>query len=117
MKIKNKITALLIAFTALILASCYTPSPLYGSWSDNDGNKIQFMSDGTFSATITDSETGIVQSFEGTYEVIDNVIIFNVTGDAEFTRTTEWDMRGAILYLTWTTKGTTKNLVLYHTSR
>lgn len=102
---------------ALIFSSCYTPSPLYGTWADNEGNTIQFMSDGTFTATITDSQTKLSTSYEGQFTVIDNVIVFNISGDSEYSRNTEWDMRGAILYLTWTAKGITKNLTLYHTAR
>ena len=60
----------------LVLASCYVPSPLYGTWADNDGNKIIFMTDGTFSATVkvSDSETPSISS--GSYTVIDNTNMY-----------------------------------------
>ena len=99
-----------------LFSSCYTPSPLYGTWTDNDGNKIQFIDDGTFSAIIKDSDDNLV-SYSGDWSVVDNVLIFNIKGDSAYTRNTEWDLRGAMLYLTWTANNSTKMLVLYHTSR
>ena len=47
------LTGLLLTLT--LITSCYTPNPLYGTWTDNDGNKIQFMDDGTFTASVKDS--------------------------------------------------------------
>ena len=52
--IKNTFITLATIFTIFTLASCYTPSPLYGTWNDNLGNKITFISDGTFVAKILD---------------------------------------------------------------
>ena len=46
--IKIKFTFLvfaLVGITISLLASCYQPSPLYGTWSDNKGNKIILSSD------------------------------------------------------------------------
>ena len=100
----------------ILLVSCYTPNPLYGTWTDNDGNKIQFIDDGSFTATIKDSDNQLV-SYSGEWTVIDNVLIFSIKGDTQYTRNTEWDIRGAMLYLTWTANNTTKMLTLYHTSR
>lgn len=96
--------------------SCYTPSPLYGTWTDNNADKIVFRQDGTFAATIVDSENTPI-SYEGNYVVIDNVLTFNIMGDSSYSRVTEWDIRGAILYLNWTTNNQTKSLQLYHTAR
>ena len=110
------ISALAAVVFMTVLASCYTPSPLYGTWTDNDGNKIQFIDDGTFSATIKDSDDNLI-SYSGDWSVVDNVLIFNIKGDSTYTRNTEWDLRGAMLYLTWTANNSTKMLVLYHTSR
>jgi len=99
--------------------SCYTPSPLYGSWADNDGNKITFVSDGTFVAKIVkssdESQKNESITYQGSYVVIDNVIVFAT--DSGITVNTEWDIRGAMMYLTWTAEGITKNLALYHTSK
>ena len=39
MKKRFLFTTLLLAYV-FIFAACYTPSPLYGTWTDNDGNKI-----------------------------------------------------------------------------
>ena len=117
-KMKNRffLVAVFAILMAIIFCSCYTPNPLYGTWSDNDGNKIQFIDDGSFSATIKDSDNKII-SYSGEWTVIDNVLIFTIKGDSQYTRNTEWDIRGAMLYLTWTANNNTKMLVLYHTAR
>ena len=46
--IKKTFITLSTIFALFTLSSCYTPSPLYGTWNDNLGNKITFISDGTF---------------------------------------------------------------------
>ena len=51
-----KITILI--FTGAVLAflvSCREPSPLYGSWADNKGNRLSLFDDGTFNAKVTSS--------------------------------------------------------------
>lgn len=106
--------AVLISTLMLIISSCYTPSPLYGTWTDNDGNKIMFMDDGSFSARIVDS-SGTSTNYEGAYTVIDNIISFKITTPSAFTRVSEWDIRGAILYVRF--EGQDKALILYHTAR
>lgn len=108
--------AILCFVIGMVFVSCYTPNPLYGTWSDNDGNKIQFMDDGAFSANIKDSDNNLV-SYTGDWSVVDNVLIFTIKGDTTYTRNTEWDIRGAMLYLTWTANNNTKMLTLYHTAR
>ena len=117
-KMKNRL--ILITGFALLMSvlfcSCYTPNPLYGTWTDNDGNKIQFIDDGTFSATIKDSANQLI-SYSGEWAVVDNVLIFTIKGDSSYSRNTEWDIRGSMLYLTWTANNNTKMLTLYHTSR
>ena len=105
-----------VALLSIFLMSCYTPNPLYGTWTDNDGNKIQFIDDGTFSATIKDSDNQLV-SYSGDWSVVDNVLIFIIKGDSSYNRNTEWDIRGSMLYLTWTVNNNTKMLMLYHTTR
>lgn len=114
MFMKKFFSLVLPIFILVGLLSCYTPSPLYGSWADNDGNKISFVSDGTFVARIINSNDK-PETYEGNYNIIDNVIIFS-TSDG-LTVNTEWDIRGSMMYLTWTASGTTKNLALYHTSK
>ena len=112
---KRAIITLLTIFTILILSSCYTPSPLYGTWNDNIGNKITFISDGTFTAKILD-QYGQEISYDGDYTVIDNVLIFNTQSGKVIN--TEWDIRGSLLYITWTIKDNeTISLTLYHTAR
>lgn len=112
------ITLFACASILFTLSSCYTPSPLYGTWADNDGNKITFISDGTFSAkvyTSTDSSGDAVsETYSGTYSVIDNVLIF--TFESGSSKNTTWDIRGSILYLTWY-EDSELSLTLYHTSR
>ena len=111
---KKALITILIIFTILILSSCYTPSPLYGTWNDNLGNKITFITDGTFTAKIFD-HYGQELSYSGDYTVIDNVLIFSTQNGKVIN--TEWDIRGALLYLTWTKDSETLYLTLYHTAR
>lgn len=113
-RINKKICLFVIALLLLLLAGCYTPSPLYGTWTDNNGDKVMFMDDGSFSAKIVDSNGDFI-FYEGSYTVIDNTICLNVLKPSSFTRVMEWDIRGAILYLTFENKG--KTLTLYHTAR
>ncbi len=120
---KNKILQLkpLLAIFALLFISCYEPSPLYGTWADNLGNQISFMSDGTFVATIYDS-TDEKTLYQGTYSVVENVLVFTYTPDGStnsYSTNTEWDIRGSMLYCHWTTTsdGVEQQLTLYHTSK
>lgn len=113
---KSFIAGLILLFTSVFIISCYTPNPLYGTWTDNDGNSLQFQADGSFTASILNS-SGEAVDYQGTYDVIDNALIFHITGDKEYSRNTEWDIRGAMLYLTWTANNVTKSITLYHTAR
>lgn len=124
-KIFLSVTAICTLFAAFLLSSCYEPSPLYGKWADDYGNYVTFTSDGTFVAKIyiepqdEKSET----NYQGEYSVIDNVLVFTVSEkDGETvseTVNTEWDIRGSMLYLTWTNASNSKtlNLTLYHVSK
>lgn len=109
---KTFIFAFLVAlFAAAFFNACYQPSPLYGAWSDNAGNKISFADDGSFSATIRDTN-GDTQNYSGNYMVIENVISFS-KDDGSIN--SEWDIRGGILYLTWfDSYGSAISLTLYH---
>ena len=107
-----------IIFCAVIVSAvitgCAQPSPLYGTWNDNQGNKISFMSDNTFTASVYDdlSHETIISS--GRYNVLLNALTFST--DTGQTLNTEWDIRGNMLYLDWTlSDGTTKHLILYKT--
>lgn len=105
----------MLILSAGIFAGCYSPNPLYGKWADNKGSSISFSPDLTFSAAIIDSNLD-KQNYEGTYNVIDNVIAFTKSTGGQ--TNTEWDIRGSILYLTWTDdRGNTLQLNLYHVSK
>lgn len=121
---KNILCAAAAAIAALLLGACYEPSPLYGRWADNTGNSITFISDGTFVSKINDKTDNPI-NYQGNYSVIENVLIFNYTVDSideggmpsSYTIDTEWDIRGSILYCTWTADGLTRKLILYHTAK
>lgn len=110
-------------FFALVLFSCFTPSPLYGTWSDNLGNKISFSNDMSYTAIIAvertviddDYNVPVTETFSGSFSVAENVLSFSTDYG---TIVTEWDIRGSILYLDWTMpqgySETIKNLQLYH---
>ena len=113
---KNILLVTILLILTGIFTSCYTPNPLYGTWTDNSGNKIQFMDDGTFTATVFDM-TNTAENYEGSWKCIDNVLIFNILSESSYTRNTEWDVRGSFLYLTWQINGTAKVLTLQKTAR
>ena len=112
-KIKAASFSALILAMILTLASCYEPSPLYGTWTDDHGSKITFMMDDTYTATIT-STNGIENSYSGTYTVIRNALSF--VKEDKSTIVTEWDIRGSMLYLNWTSDSETQQLTLYKIS-
>ena len=78
------------------------------------GNQITFNNDLTFSATIYDSNN-TKQMYDGTYNVIENVMVFAMSDGRSIN--TEWDIRGSILYLTWTDGNSTEKLSLYHIAK
>ena len=100
-------------FVAALFGACYQPSPLYGAWADNAGNKITFSDDGSFSATIIDSNND-KKTYSGSFTVVENVLSFS-KDDGSIN--TEWDIRGGLLYLNWTDSyGTVISLTLYHSA-
>lgn len=111
---KSTVLAIFIAsFFVNFFASCYQPSPLYGTWSDNKGNKIILSSDNTYTAIVVDSQ-GSKNNYSGGYTVLENIISFS-RNDGNMN--TEWDIRGGILYLKWlAADGEEINLTLYHTA-
>lgn len=122
MKNIKKFFAVLTVLTVALFTfeGCYTPSPLYGTWADNNGNQIKFISDGSFVATIKGSIEGQFSKYSGEWITLDNVLIFTYSSDSSpvsLVMNTEWDIRGAMLYLTWTTDNNTKILTLYHTAK
>ena len=107
------LTLTLATITIFLLASCYQPSPLYGTWSDNQGNKLILSSDNSYTAIIKDSN-GNTNNYNGSYTVLENIISFSRT---DGNMNTEWDIRGGILYLKWLdSSGKEINLNLYHTA-
>lgn|SRR5574344_909947 len=115
MKTKSRIQIIIVALLVVLATSCYTPSPLYGTWADNSGSKITFMDDGTFNASITDT-AGTLTVYDGSWAVIDNVLIFTKSSGSVVD--TEWDVRGAMLYLDWVDDyNETQSLTLYHVSK
>lgn len=103
----------MVIFLAVI-TGCTQPSPLYGTWNDNQGNKISFMSDNTFTASVYDDISRETIITGGRYNVLLNALTFST--DTGQTLNTEWDIRGNMLYLDWTlSDGTTKHLILYKT--
>lgn len=114
---KKKITFSFMAIALLSFAamfqSCYAPSPLYGKWADNPGSSITFVADGSYTASIISN--GAKTQYSGTYTVVENVIVFSKSTGTSIN--TEWDIRGSILYLTWTDdNGSSQRLELYRVS-
>ena len=109
-------TALLItlAAAALLFASCVEPSPFYGTWADNMGNRFTFVADNTFSAQVKSS--GVTINYEGNYTVLMNVLTLDCT-NVTLRVVTEWDIRGNIMYIKWTSlDGISMSLQLYKVS-
>ncbi len=94
---KSLLSLALISFLLFVLSSCYAPSPLYGTWADFAGNKVTFMEDASYSATIT--LNGNAENEDGTYNVLKNVMVF--TRASGTVMETEWDIRGNLMYLNW----------------
>lgn len=95
---KNIFIGLVLVGILVFLASCYTPSPLYGTWQDNTGSKITFVSDGTYSSTIPiyDKADSPTDTASGEWQVNDNVLVLSRKSGGSFV--TEWEIRGSILY-------------------
>lgn len=114
MKNIKSLIATIITLTVILFSmqSCYTPDPLYGKWADNQGNSINFVSDGTYNADINIQGTKV--SYSGDWTVIENVLIFSFSDGGSIN--TEWDINGSMLKLTWTPKdgSDTVTLTLYH---
>ncbi|MDR1747529.1 MAG: hypothetical protein LBR47_00540 [Spirochaetaceae bacterium] len=110
----------LIILAASILAatvlwcSCIEPSPLYGSWADNRGDKLSLFSDNTFSASMMDPVEGKL-TYDGEYTVLLNSLVLSCSTGKQIV--SEWDIRGNMLYLNWTSEeGVLIPLTLYKTA-
>jgi hypothetical protein len=108
--------SVLLGIAALLL-SCEMPVPLHGSWADNLGNEITFVSDGSFNAFIASALVpGDTIMYKGTYTVLLNVLTFQCSEPQSLRIVSEWDIRGNILYLDWVTEeGKPVRLTLYKT--
>jgi len=115
MNSKKKYLIIAVLMAALLsLSSCYAPSPLYGTWMDNNGTTLKLMNTMDYSMKYVNSQ-GLKADEQGTWAVQDNVINFTTSSGVVVS---EWDLRGAILYLTWKDNtGTTINMQLYHTAK
>jgi hypothetical protein len=102
----------LVGFTA-----CPEPIPLYGTWADSQGSTLTFEQDDVFGGDIIDSGTGITTVFKGSYTVLLNALTINCTDPYVLRVVTEWDIRGNMLYITWTNgAGVSTPLTLYKIS-
>ena len=119
MKNKKLFIILLVGcLFAGLSTSCYIPNPLYGTWGDNQGNKITFQSTGDFTSSIINT-AGDVTEYSGTWTCINNtLVIVKTSEDKESRFVVEWDVRGAMLYLTWVDNfNTNQKLTLAHLSK
>jgi hypothetical protein len=103
--------ALFCGLALSLLAACAEPVPLYGIWADNRGNTISFFDDGKFSAAVVNADKEKLY-FEGTYTVLLNALALSNSADNRQI-VTEWDIRGNMLYLDWTTEEGSVPLTLY----
>jgi hypothetical protein len=96
----------------LLLVSCPEPVPLYGTWADNRGNIVTFISDGSFNAVITNT-AGLTENISGSFSVLLNSLAMRIPDQNNRQIVTEWDIRGNMLYLDWTDEYGTVPLTLY----
>jgi hypothetical protein len=97
----------------LPLSSCKVPVPLYGTWADNKGNTLTFVSDGSFNAAITNAGAGVTENISGSFSVLLNSLTIRIPDQNNRQIVTEWDIRGNMLYLDWTDEHGTVPLTLY----
>ena len=106
----NRLKWLGVLILVFLAVSCAEPAPLYGTWADNGGNNISFFDDNTFNARISG------QHYSGRYTHQLNTLTLDCD-DITLRIVTEWDIRGNILYLDWTTADSKKlSLTLYKIS-
>jgi hypothetical protein len=104
----------IFAASGLLLSCEILPSPLYGTWADNEGNKLSLSTDSTFSAAIIDPVKGLI-NYDGDYSVLLNSLVLSCSTGKQIV--SEWDIRGNMLYLNWTSEeGLLILLTLYKTA-
>ena len=113
---KNALKPILfVALAVWLLASCTVSGPLYGTWADNRGNTLAFFDDHTFNARIN-TPGGVHQNYNGNFTLLLNVLTMDCN-DIDLRVVTEWDIRGNILYLSWTmVDGSILSLTLFKIS-
>jgi hypothetical protein len=105
---------LILGLGCLFFAACAEPSPLYGTWADNKGNTVSFFDDNTFSAKVAGS--GGPTNYSGNYTLLLNSLTMDCS-EMGLRIVTEWDIRGNILYIGWTTAdGEALSLTLFKIS-
>jgi len=104
-----------LSFAALLVLSCQEPVPLHGQWADNLGDRMAFYDDGTFSASVTDPGTKTQADYEGNWKMLLNSLTLSIPSN-NLTMVTEWDIRGNMLYLQWTTATGPVSMTLYKIS-
>jgi hypothetical protein len=114
-KSSRTIGVLTVSFAVLLVLACQEPVPLHGQWADNMGDSMMFSSDGTFSASITDPGTKIQADYEGTWNILLNSLKLSIPSN-NLKMVTEWDIRGNMLYLQWTTVTGPVSMTLYKIS-
>jgi len=97
MSVQKKVLFLVLGIVCALLVGCVEPSPLFGTFADNQGNRISFFEDGTFNAKI---QSNGQKNYEGNYNVLRNVMTLTCTSET-LTVVSEWDLRGNILYINW----------------
>lgn len=87
-----------VLFFAVYVTSCKVSSPLYGTWASNSGDKLTLNS-GDSCVMYFPSLSQTAGTQRGSYSVLLNMITFSMPNG---TYVFEWDVRGKILYLTYT---------------
>jgi hypothetical protein len=111
---KRALFLLVLGAACLICVACPEPVPLYGTWSDNQGNMFSFYEDGTFNARV--ASVGLPKNYEGNFSVLLNALTLSCT-NVDLRVVTEWDIRGNMLYLDWVNEdGAAVSITLYKVS-
>ena len=111
---KNIKLFIILAALTYLGASCSMPGPLYGSWADNRNNTFTFYTDDTFDVRIANPGFP-AENYSGRFTLLMNVLTLHI--DDGFRIVSEWDIRGNILYLNWTTEaGQPMSLTLFKIS-
>lgn len=97
-KLKYRLIFFAVLFFAVYVTSCKVSSPLYGTWASNSGDKL-ILDKGDSCVMYFPSLSATASTQSGSYSVLLNMITFSMPNG---TYVFEWDVRGKILYLTYT---------------